>query len=587
VLLHLPSCCSCAYPSMAASSESGLWATATHRTSGCSAAPLRYFLSQYTLQTPLDGSPGAQANAGFSNKAMSTALAIRRGGGLIRQALTLSLCGSDSDNSNRRESSLCVELRGHAGRLANLDLYSAIWRVAQLPAVRVPLAIATGRRQTVETVRIGAAAIKRNAARGLGAFKTLVSKALHQATLALRPSATLLAFSAGQAMGGHPESPHAPALDLGIDSLHMYTDRSGKCSTGAASLGDGVADGQVLSLLQLVVRSLSNLHEALHHSHYVYFPLSASSFLPLSRAAPLFLGLPLASLGLRAAAHVVARKPIKTGDALAIKVIAATHAAGAALLLLPALAWPLPWPSLPGIAMLPLLLVVQFIWFCIARKASLWADGTAGIPSSDILSAGACTLAAFISSLLVASNIPLAMHAACSLALLAAFALPPPRAFDSELKAAWRPVVVDVLALAISSPAGALFIVSWLWGVPPLLAMGRAGEAFAHRTGETIAAALHNLRTAHHLDRIPSYSEHSDPRCADGLVCVFVCAVYLPFSLCVAAVLLRRFVPSPNELPSGAKRVPRRVRLQCHSPNGTSRYPTRASKRAKNPSKCL
>ena len=433
----------------------------------------------------------------------------------------------------------------------------------------------------------GAAAIKRNAARGLGAFKTLVSKALHQATLALRPSATLLAFSAGQAMGGHPESPHAPALDLGIDSLHMYTDRSGKCSTGAASLGDGVADGQVLSLLQLVVRSLSNLHEALHHSHYVYFPLSASSFLPLSRAAPLFLGLPLASLGLRAAAHVVARKPIKTGDALAIKVIAATHAAGAALLLLPALAWPLPWPSLPGIAMLPLLLVVQFIWFCIARKASLWADGTAGIPSSDILSAGACTLAAFISSLLVASNIPLAMHAACSLALLAAFALPPPRAFDSELKAAWRPVVVDVLALAISSPAGALFIVSWLWGVPPLLAMGRAGEAFAHRTGETIAAALHNLRTAHHLDRIPSYSEHSDPRCADGLVCVFVCAVYLPFSLCVAAVLLRRFVPSPNELPSGAKRVPRRVRLQCHSPNGTSRYPTRASKRAKNPSKCL
>jgi hypothetical protein len=153
-------------------------------------------------------------------------------------------------------------------------------------------------------------------------------------------------------------------------------------------------------VIELAVRSLSNLHEALHHSHYAYLPVSADAFLPLKIALPLLLGLPLASLALRAMAHAKAAAAAPAPAALITTFTAAaatpaatehrltphtlntvltllvTHAAGAVLLLLPAFAWPQPAPPpSPGVALLPVLVAVQLFWYHVAKRLGGYTRG--------------------------------------------------------------------------------------------------------------------------------------------------------------------------------------------------------------------
>ena len=76
------------------------------------------------------------------------------------------------------------------------------------------------------------------------------------------------------------------------------------------------------ALLEGQVRALSNLHEALHHSHYDYVPLSADRFVPLKCLAPCAFVPPLLSLAARAVAHGLA-----AGEAPSFR--SARHAAAA------------------------------------------------------------------------------------------------------------------------------------------------------------------------------------------------------------------------------------------------------------------
>lgn len=544
VLLHLPSCCSCASTPGPGRSHVA-WAAAAHGVSGCSPAPLRFFLDQYALQPAFQEPSGwrgplrqllrrhglhpvAEAlvaePTGHGPLAVETALALRRGGGLLRQAVSLSLCGGEAQ-------SLCVEPRGRGTRLPNLDLYSTIWRVAQLPSVRVPVSIEAGgsgghsrewaslldaiwQRVTGARALLTEAPMDRWPAVVLDAvwrdalairqaavetpperWPDLARHLLSHTAAALRPASTLLAFTAGQAVSRYADAPHAPALDAGLDALHLSAEQRGSCSAGheaASPAKQPVSDGRLLSVIQLAVRSLSNLHEALHHSHYAYMPVSADAFLPLKLALPLLLGLPLASLTLRAAAHLRAAWGAATGagpgskphtlDAVAALFWA--HAAGAVLLLVPVLAWPLPAPPpSPGVALLPVLVALQLFWLCTARR--LGASGADGeMAGTHLLTAGACAAAALNCAVVAASNAPLAMHGAAALALLAAVALPAPSGRPhAPASPSMLTSLFDVLALALCSPSGVLLALSWTWGVPPLLSMGRAGESFAAGAG--------------------------------------------------------------------------------------------------------
>ena len=111
-----------------------------------------------------------------------------------------------------------------------------------------------------------------------------------------------LAEVVGALAWGDGDGEHAEALRRGIDALSLAAVAADDEAAGGAAL----SDGRLLALLEGIVRALSNLSEALHHSHYAYLLLTPSTFIALARSAPALHAPPLASLLLRAAAHTAA-----------------------------------------------------------------------------------------------------------------------------------------------------------------------------------------------------------------------------------------------------------------------------------------
>ena len=245
VLLLFVPCCPCG-DGTEASADSG---------ADCAAAPLRRLLDGLTLQPAL-GTRGMPPPAG--GEAAVATMAARTG--LIRQALSLSLGAG-------RPAALRAALAGHGGQLPNLDLYTAVRKVAQRGDVGVPLLLHAP----------GAGAADHRAAR---------PTAREDVRAATARAARLLGFGLGVAWGV-AEGDHAAAMHAGIDALELrgveleeldddegaasQQQRRGRAAAAAAAgsqaAGRLLSDDQLMALLELTVRCWSCLHEALHHSH--------------------------------------------------------------------------------------------------------------------------------------------------------------------------------------------------------------------------------------------------------------------------------------------------------------------------------
>ena len=423
----------------------------------CAAAPMRSLLAGLTLNT-LTG-------AGVEHVDALPATGQLARVGVLRQALSLSISGAGAPVAMR------ALLVGRDGQLPNLDLYAAVWRLAQRSELRVPLLLHEPRLASVAE--------------------------------ALGPTRRLLHFAASVALG-REEGDHAEAMRAGADALELRgVTRSelgssggggggGSGGSGSGSRGGGgsgawrpLSTAQLVWLLELTVRCWSTLGEALHHSHYTYLPLSADVFLPFKHAGPLLHLPPLLLLLLAAALHA-ARAPagseaaeeeeevvveeeteaheaqevqgeapsVAEGDAraaapsvastsLALQLVVAPrrvqpweryapavaaqlalHGVGAAVAVLPRLGT----PPVACIACAQLAWGAAVALLCRAIRGSA-ADGLScgdGLCAAARLSASACVAAAIASLLVTAHCLALGWLTSLGLAGLAAVALPPP-----------------------------------------------------------------------------------------------------------------------------------------------------------------
>lgn len=376
VLLFAP-CCACA-----AGARRGGGAER------CSRAALSSFLDDHALLPAL--APPTEAGA----VAWRAALRASRGG-TLRQVLSIDLGGE------RRPSALRVAVDGCDGRLPNLDMYAAVWRVATRSSV--PLRLAGD----------GPPRRRRGAAAEAGMAAALGRRAA---------AAWRLAEVVGALAWGDGDGEHAEALRRGIDALSLAAvDDDDEAAAGAA-----LSDGRLLALLEGLVRALSNLSEALHHSHYAYLLLTPSTFIALARSAPALHAPPLASLLLRAAAHAAAA---------ATSLAASSEGASAADALLRSVAPPPAGAAWLAAAAAPLLLLLPppplaavaaalvGVWAALAALVRLRAAPGA----ADVLACVACVVGAIGCAALTCASLALGLASSWALAAAAAVLLPWPR----------------------------------------------------------------------------------------------------------------------------------------------------------------
>ena len=159
--------------------------------------------------------------------------------GNIDQAISFSYSPS-------KDTALCVGLHAPNGRLPNLDMYAMLLAGSGHHSVNIPLHL-------LPEIRVNSDAY--------GFFRHTV--------YALNYGARVFAgFSGG---------PHSDFIANGIDSLSLIV--GSPCRSIEGSIN--VSERKVHSLFYIIFRSLSNLEEPLHHSHYFYLPTSIDSFVPL------------------------------------------------------------------------------------------------------------------------------------------------------------------------------------------------------------------------------------------------------------------------------------------------------------------
>ncbi|KAL1507121.1 hypothetical protein AB1Y20_007976 [Prymnesium parvum] len=401
-------------------------ACAAARAPACSSAPLRRHLAAQTLR--------AAVGRRRDGAALLAALDESRGG-LLRAAVSVALPAAGG--------AVRVDVAGEDGRLPNLDAYAAVWKVARSAAVRVPLVL----RSDEGSPRTAA-------------WRWLPPRASRAAALARR----FLHFALQLALGA-PQGPHAEALAVDVDAISLREVRpSGR--------GSELSGEQLLGLLEGSVRAFSNLEEALHHSHYWYVLLQPDAFVPLKWAAPLFLALPLASLGLRAAAHRSAHRgrlaarateePTLADESLreAGRALAAALAATAAHAICAGLLWLWRRPphhtaphAAPPAEALGLVLSYQALWLL-----------TVGLlvhamrPQRDRpFAVAACCSAAFGAVVFTCFNIGLGLVGASALAISALVVLPVIHEPKSRC-ARFGVAVARIGAFACTTPAVRVFI---------------------------------------------------------------------------------------------------------------------------------
>ena len=164
--------------------------------------PLRDFLRAHTGEGALSRTSPGNNNATW------------RGGGVLRQAVHIGLCPHDS--YQRADGAIGVSLAGANGRMPNLDMYSALRKIAAQHGVRAPLVL-------LDTWHVG-----------------MQPDALHASTSSWpapypwREGARLLHAIAISARGV-PLGPHAVPLSLGIDAI---TIRAAPVDARAVRSGD-------------------------------------------------------------------------------------------------------------------------------------------------------------------------------------------------------------------------------------------------------------------------------------------------------------------------------------------------------------
>jgi len=475
----------------------------------------------------------------------------------------------------RDADSLCVRLFGVRGRVPNLDSYAAVWRAAQRPELRVPLRmeLGWGEMHTVGGL-IGGLIGGLSTRGGLIRLGDWLGDVLPALLPALRPAAAVSSALVQLSWGGAEDAPHAEALDLGIDALSLrldYTHRrggdgrgyghSGGVGGGGAGSGgpDGglrpphrppLSDGQLLGLLELSVRSFSNLHESLHHSHYVYLPISADRFIALKWAAPLLLLPPLTALLLQAAAHLAAAEAflgdstgavhregrggagvgggIHSSLVAAMLAVIVTHLACA----LPCLAEhgglglrALSLLSTPA----SLLLLIQLGWLVLVATLFSALNYNAFSPAS--LAAAASAAAALVAATLSASSLALGIVSAvwlCTLGLVVVpFSAPKPHSWGGH---SWAPTLSGRSRQRLILLVDTLAFVA----VSPLSAACCGGTLL-----EAINGASSHLSPVSHALALVEASQRLEP---GGLQRGFVCFGHLPLSAVAAALLLSRLV---------------------------------------------
>ena len=462
----------------------------------CAAAPMRSLLAGLTLNT-LTGAAAEQVDELPATGELARV-------GVLRQALSLSLSGASAPVAMR------ALLVGRDGQLPNLDLYTAVWRLAQRSELRVPLLLHEPRLASVAE--------------------------------ALGPTRRLLSFAATVALG-REEGDQAEAMRAGADALELRGVTRGELGGSGGSSGGGGGGGgggrplstaQLVWLLELTVRCWSTLGEALHHSHYTYLPLSADAFLPFKHAGPLLHLPPLLLLLLAATLHA-ARAPAggeaaeegeeeeekeeqeqreasaaAEGEARADAPSAAPRSLALLLLVAPSRAQP--WEQyasavaaqlalhgvgavvalLPRLGAQPVACVAcaQLAWGAAAallcraiRRGAAAAPPTGDGLCAARLSASACVAAALASLLVTAHCLALGWLTSLGLAGLAAVALPPPTtpppppppgtAAPTTRSALGR--LGGVAALLALSPAGLLLLFSCASGWPALDPLGYGG----------------------------------------------------------------------------------------------------------------
>lgn len=429
---------------------------------------------------------------------------LHRWGGPARQVVSFSLhsralsaappvpaSSMDAARADTAPAALAVELGGVDGRLANLDAFSHIWKSAARPSLHVPLMLpATGwlaqslplPRACAHDVAAAPPAVGPGAWWS-GAWLVAWLPPRVQAALRTEHALALLGFALSLAWGA-PRGEHAHSLAHGIDgvSLHGVPAHAVRCHK-LRPLGDE----QLLALLEVCMRQLSNLDEALHHSHYAYLLADPNTLLPLGKAVPwLHLPPPLA-LALRAMAHARARDadPRRVPHAaLSFAAVAAAHVGCTLLLLLPSFSpymaplWHLAWPPSatsrartalpPPPSTVALVATLQTAWAALALALAWAASHLPRRLHPDALCCASCAVACIVVFVTSCVVLPLGLVgslilSACAVLCLprpvaAAFPPPPSPAAMSAHRSWSLGVAWEALMLAASSPAALLAV---------------------------------------------------------------------------------------------------------------------------------
>ena len=445
LLLHSRCACACAVEAMTA----------------CPHGPVRHALDAHHRLG--SGHPGGGIEAGA------------RWGGPIRQVLTFALGGS-ARGGKRREgsasgggggvseaapSAVAIELAGVSGRLPNLDLYSTVWKVAAQRAINIPLVLpATGHLHQTAT-----ACNRHHASPSAGALHRLRNAARVDYAISAWRFALVLAW-------GAPRGEHASALSMGIDAISMSTlsarDGALQCPTRTPHAPTPLRDEQLVALLEGTIRSLSNLDESLHHSHYIYLLADSHSLLPFGHIGPLLHLPPLASLLLRAAAHTSARSAHAPSAAAAGMAVGLVYLACASLLLLPHFSpyvhsplSPPPPPPPPSI----LLIVVHVVWASLAIGVAAIAYYLPRRLHPDALCAACCIGSACAVVASSCASLPLGLVGSLVLAAVVALGMPPPAStlpppLSASVPRCLAHAAKELACLSLLSPWGLLVTVA-------------------------------------------------------------------------------------------------------------------------------
>lgn len=205
--------------------------------------------------------------------------------GLLQQALVLELSGAAAGTAPAATATWAeLSVHGAAGQLPNLDLYYLVKRNLDLHTA-IPAALRPREAPLPAWVEQAAGAVGASAA---AAGLTTASGARRYAA----ELATLSAFSA-QLASGRPTGPHAPFLGMQVDAATLTLQLSalpGEPPSGSGSGGAApqpspqlqAAAASVLAATEMVLRTLNNLQERLHHSTALYALLSPDRFVSIA-----------------------------------------------------------------------------------------------------------------------------------------------------------------------------------------------------------------------------------------------------------------------------------------------------------------